>query len=108
LHFPRSEIDTPLKVSSVFGVISALLLLSSLAYSVLTSNQRPVDYSSPLTVSSVLFVGLINAAFVIIGSLAILFARMQADRRGILGFFVFIASVFAILGAIVAPFVPRP
>ncbi len=108
MHFPRSEIDTPLKVSSVFGVISAVLLLSSVAYAVLTLNQRPVDYSSPLTVSSVLFVGLIDAVFVIIGSLAVLFARMEEDRRGILGFFVFIASVFAILGSILALYVPGP
>jgi hypothetical protein len=98
----------PLKVSAVFGVISSVLLLSSLAYAALTLNQRPVDYSSPLTVSSVLFVGLIDAAFVIIGSLAVLFARMEEDRRGILGFFVFIASVFAILGSIVAVYVPGP
>ena len=92
----------------MFGVISAVLLLSSVAYAVLTLNQRPVDYSSPLTVSSVLFVGLIDAVFVIIGSLAVLFARMEEDRRGILGFFVFIASVFAILGSILALYVPGP
>jgi hypothetical protein len=98
----------PLKVSAVFGVISSVLLLSSLAYAALTLNQRPVDYSSPLTVSSVLFVGLIDAAFIIIGSLAVLFARMEEDRRGILGFFVFIASVFAILGSIAALYVPGP
>jgi hypothetical protein len=55
-----------------------------------------------------MFVGLIDAAFVIIGSLAVLFARMEEDRRGILGFFVFIASVFAILGSIVAVYVPGP
>ncbi len=92
----------------MFGVISAVLLLSSVAYAVLTLNQRPVDYSSPLTVSSVLFVGLIDAVFVIIGSLAVLFARMEEDRRGILGFFVFLASVFAILGSILALYVPGP
>jgi len=108
LHFARSEIDASLKIFSVFGIMSSVLLLSSTAYAVLTLNQRPVDYSSPLTVSSVLFAGLIDAAFVIIGSLAVLFARMEEDRRGILGFFVFIASVFAILGSIAALYAPGP
>src|SRR5213594_481425 len=89
----------PLKISSTLGVISGLLLLSSIAYTALTLNQRPVDYSSPFRVSSFLLPGTTYALFVIVASVAILFARMNVDRRGVLGFLVFIASLFAIIGS---------
>jgi len=39
------------------------------------------------------------ALFVIVGAVILLFARMNEDRRGVLGFLVFTASVFAIIGA---------
>ena len=99
MHFARSEIDTPLWLSSLLGIASGVMLLSSIAYAVLTLNQRPVDYSSPLTVSSLLLPGVIVAAFVIVGGLVSLFARMEIERRGVLAFFVFLASVFAIIGS---------
>lgn len=81
----------------MLGVISGVLLLSSIAYTALTLNQRPIDYSSPFRVSSFLLPGL--TIFVIVGAVILLFARMNEDRRGVLGFLVFTASVFAIIGA---------
>jgi hypothetical protein len=100
MHFARSEIDGPLKVFSILGVISGVVLLSSIAYAALTLNLRAVDYSSPLTVSSLSLLGMINALFVILGGLVALFARMNIERRGVLAFFVFIASVFAVIGSL--------
>jgi hypothetical protein len=108
VHFARSETDTPLKVSSMVGVITGVLLLSSIAYAVLTLNLRPVDYSSPFTVSSVSFVGMIDAPFVILGGLLGLFGRMSIETRGVLAFFVFIASIFAIIGSLGLLSVPGP
>jgi len=87
-------------LSSLFGIASGVLLLSSIAYAVLTLNQRPVDYSSPFSVSYLLLPGIITAAFVIIGGLVGLFARMEIEPRGVLLFLVFIASLFAILGSL--------
>jgi hypothetical protein len=46
MHFVRSGIDTPLKVSAIFGMISGIGLISSLAYRAITVNLGPVDYSS--------------------------------------------------------------
>jgi hypothetical protein len=108
MHFVRSETDTPLTVSSTFGIISGVLLLSSIAYAALTVNLRPVDYSSPLTVSSLSLLGMIDAVFVILGGLVGLFARMSIERRGVLAFFVFIASLFAIIGSLLLLSVPGP
>jgi len=99
LHLAISKIDAPLKISSMLGVISGVLLPSSIAYTALTLNQRPVDYSSPFRVSSFLLPGMTYALFVIVGAVILLFARMNEDRRGVLGFLVFTASVFAIIGA---------
>ncbi len=92
----------------MLGVISGVLLLSSIAYTTLTLNQRPVDYSSPFTVSSFLLPGTIYASFVIAASLVVLFVRMDVDRRGVLGFLVFIASVFAIIGSFALLTFPGP
>ncbi len=97
VRFARSGIDTPLKVSSVFGIISGVLFLSSFA--ALNQKLGPVDLSSPPT-----FVSLIIASayglLVILGSLVVLFAQMNIERRGVLAFFVFIASVLAIVGSL--------
>jgi hypothetical protein len=97
-----------LRIASTLGIISGVLLLSSVAYTALTLSQRPVDYSSPFQVSFFLLPGLIWAVFVIVGGIAGLFSRMDDDRRGILGFVVFIASIFAILGALSLPGFPGP
>jgi hypothetical protein len=107
LHFARLEIDTPLKVSSIFGVVSGVLLLSSL----LAFNLKlaPVDYSSlftsssgyssPLTFSSLIVASIIDGLFVIFGGLSVLFTRMDIERTGVLAFFVFIASVLGMIGS---------
>jgi hypothetical protein len=39
------------------------------------------------------------AVFVIVGAVVIVFARISEDRRGELGFLVFIASLFALVGS---------
>jgi hypothetical protein len=108
MHFARSEIDTPLKVSSIFGVISGVLLLSSL----LAFNLKlgPVDYSSlvtsssgyssPLTLPSLIIASTIDGLFVIFGGLTVLFARMNIERRGVLAFFVFISSLIGTIGSL--------
>ena len=43
---------------------------------------------------------MIGEVFVILGSLAILFARMNIERRGVLAFFVFISSVLGMIGSL--------
>src|SRR5712664_2254024 len=96
MHISRSGIDTPLKVSSVFGVISGVLLPSSAAYAVLTL-YRPVDYSSLLNTLFFILLVMIYGLFVIFGSLVVLSANMSIERRGVLAFFVFLASVFAVI-----------
>jgi hypothetical protein len=101
LHLVRSEIDTPLKVFSIFGVISGVLLLSTTAYAAFTLSLRPVDYSSPVTVASLSLTGIIVGFFAIFGGLLVHFARMSIERRGVLAFFVFIASVLSIIGSLV-------
>jgi|SRR5712664_85497 len=98
MHISRSGIDTPLKVSSVFGVISGVLLPSSAAYAVLTL-YRPVDYSSLLNTLFFILLVMIYGLFVIFGSLVVLSANMSIERRGVLAFFVFLASVFAVIGS---------
>jgi len=108
VHFARSEIDTPLKLSSIFGVISGVLLLSSLL--AFDLKLGPVDYSSlftsssgyssPLTFSSLIVASIIDGLFVIFGGLSVLFTRMDLERRGVLAFFVFIASVLGMIGSL--------
>ena len=100
MHFAGSGIDTPLKVSSIFGVICGVLLLSSLA----TFNLKlgPVDYSYPFTFtfffSELLVVS--YAILVIFGGLVALFRQMSIEQRGVLAFFVFVSSIFAIIGSV--------
>jgi hypothetical protein len=74
------------------------VILSSIAYAVLTLNQRPVDYGFPLTVSNLLLPAIFGTF--IIGGLVGLFARMGIERREALLFSVFMASVFALLGSL--------
>jgi hypothetical protein len=92
----------------MFGVISGVLLLSSIAYAALTVKLRPVDYSSPFTVSSLSLVGMIDAPFVVLGGLLGLFGRMSIEQRGVLAFFVFMASILAIIGSLGLRSVPGP
>jgi len=98
MHIARSGIDTPLKVFAVFGVISGGLLPSSAAYSFLTL-YRPLDYSSLLNILFFISLITIYGLLVIFGSLVVLFAPMSIERRGVLAFFVFLASVFAVIGS---------
>jgi len=108
MHFARSGIDTPSKVSGIFGIISGVLLLCSLA--ILDLKYGPLDfsslftsssgYSSPFSFSSLIIASMIGEVFVILGSLAILFARMNIERRGVLAFFVFISSVLGMIGSL--------
>ncbi|TMI51118.1 hypothetical protein E6H20_04425 [Candidatus Bathyarchaeota archaeon] len=99
MHFARSGIDTPLKVFSIFGVISGMLLISSLAYLALVVNLGPVDYNSQLAFLFFTMVGMAYGLLVIIGGLVVLSAPMNLEPRGVLAFFVFIASLFAIIGS---------
>jgi len=100
LHFARSGIDTTLKGSSAFGVVSGVLLLSSIAYAVPALSRVPVSYSAPFSFSLVEMLSVIDGLFVIFGGLVALFARMDIERRGVLAFFVFLASIFATLGSV--------
>jgi len=43
---------------------------------------------------------MIDGVFVIFGGLAVLFARMSIERRGVLAFFVFISSVLGMFGSL--------
>jgi len=108
VHFARSGIDTTLKVSSIFGIISGVLLLCSLA--TLDLRYGPLDfsslftsssgYSSPFSFSSLIIASMIDGVFVICGGLAVLFARMNIQQRGVLAFFVFISSVLGMIGSL--------
>jgi hypothetical protein len=101
MHLARSEIDTPLKVSAIFGVTSGVLLLSVVGYyGILALNSGMVDYSSLVSVLFFIFLVMTYPILIILGSLAVLFARMSIERRGVLAFFVFIASVFAMMGSL--------
>ena|SRR2546425_9747051 len=108
MHFARSGIDTPFKVSSILGIISGGLLLCSLA--TLDLKYGPLDfsslftsssgYSSPFSFSFLLIASMIDGVFVICGGLVVLFAGMNIQRRGVLAFFVFISSVLGIIGSL--------
>jgi len=101
MHLAKSEIDTPLKISAIFGVISGILLLSILGYyGVLVLNLGPVDYSSLVSVLSLILLVMMYPVLIILGSLAVLFAHMTIERRGVLAFFVFMASVLAMIGSL--------
>lgn len=97
MHFAKSGIDTPLKVFSVFGVISGISLISSLAYRALTVNLGLVGYGSQFAFLFFSIVGMAYGLLVIFGGLVVLFAPMNVEPRGVLAFFLFIASLFAIL-----------
>ncbi len=98
MHLARSEIDTPLKVSAIFGVISAALLLSVFGYyGIVILNSGIVAYSSLFSVLLFILLGMTYPILIILGSLVVLFAPMSIERRGVLAFFVFMASVFAML-----------
>jgi hypothetical protein len=103
-HFARSGIDRPLKVSGIFGVTSGILFVSTFLvwYLMFTT---PKDYSDPSVLVNVMFgimISVTYGVFVILGSLVILFARMSIELRGVLALFVFLASIFAILGSLFA------
>ncbi|HEV2119265.1 MAG TPA: hypothetical protein VGS11_04035 [Candidatus Bathyarchaeia archaeon] len=100
MQFAKSGIDTPLKVSSIFGVIIGALLLSSLATVVPTLSLLPVDHSSPFPLSLIELLSIMDAVFVILGGLVVLSARVDIERRGVLAFFVFVASLFAMFGSL--------
>ncbi len=99
MHFAKSGIDMPLKVFSMFGVISGISLISSLAYRALTTNLGPVGYSSQFAFSFFMMVGMTYGLLVIFGGLIVLFAPMNIEPRGVLAFFVFIASLLAVIGS---------
>jgi len=99
VHFARSGIDTPLKVFSIFGVISGMLLISSLAYLAVTVNLGSVSYSSQFAFLFFTMVGMAYGLLVMFGGLVVLSAPMNIEPRGVLAFFVFIASLFAIIGS---------
>src|SRR2546426_4126892 len=99
MHFATSGINRLLKVSSMFGVASGVLLLSSVAYSAPILGRAPVVHSAPFTFSSLELPSVIDGLFVIFGGLVALFARMSVENRGALVFFVFLASVLAIIGS---------
>src|SRR5438093_5735197 len=102
MHFARSGIDTPSKVSGIFGIISGVFLLCSLA--ILDLKYGPLALSSLFTSSSgysyqfsfpsLIIASMIGEVFVILCSLAILFARTNMERRGVLAFCVFISYEF--------------
>jgi hypothetical protein len=88
-----------LKGFSIFGVISGILLISSLAYRALTVNLGPVYYSSQFGFLFFIMAGMVYGLLVIFGGLVVLSAPMNIEPRGVLAFFVFIASLFAIMGS---------
>jgi hypothetical protein len=100
LRFAKSGIDTPLKILSIFGVISGVFLLSGLAYAALTLGRGPADYSSPFTVPSLALLGVMDALLAIFGGLVALTANMSIDRRSGLVFLVTLASIFATFGVL--------
>jgi hypothetical protein len=99
MHFARSGIDGPLKVSSMFGVISGILLISSLAYRALTLNLGPLDYRSQFAILFFVMAGVVYGLLVIFSGLVVASAPMNIEPRGVLAFFVFIASLSAIIGS---------
>ena len=99
MHFARSGIDTPLEVFSIFGVISGVLLISSLACLAVTVNLGSVNYSSQFAFLFFTMVGMAYGLLVIFGGLVVLSASMNIEPRGVLAFFVFTSSLFAIIGS---------
>lgn len=102
MHLSRAEIDTSLKVSAIFGIINGVLLFSVLGYfySIFTLNSGPVDYSSLVSVLFFIILVTTYPILIILGSLAVLYSNMSIERRGVLAFFVFIASVLAMMGSL--------
>ena len=92
----RSGIDGPLKASAMFGVFSGILLPSSMV----TLALKLGDYGNPLNLAFIITAGLTYGLPLICGSLVVLFASTSIERRGVLAFFVFLASVFAVLGSL--------
>ena len=88
-----------MKVFSILGVISGMLLISSLAYLALTVNLGPVNYSSQFAFLFFTMVGMAYGLLVIFGGLEVLSAPMNIEPRGVLAFFVFTSSLFAIIGS---------
>ncbi len=88
-----------MKVFSIFGVISGMLLISSLAYLAVTVNLGSVSYSSQFAFLFFTMVGMAYGLLVMFGGLVVLSAPMNIEPRGVLAFFVFIASLFAIIGS---------
>ena len=86
-----------MKVFSIFGVISGMLLISSLAYLAVTVNLGSVSYSSQFAFLFFTMVGMAYGLLVMFGGLVVLSAPMNIEPRGVLAFFVFIASLFAII-----------
>src|SRR3989442_15205163 len=99
MHFARSGIDTPLKVFSIFGVISGMLLISGIAYLALTVNLGPVNYGSQFAFLFFTMVGMAYGLLVIFGGLIVLSVPMNIEPRGVLAFFVFVAPLFAVIGS---------
>jgi hypothetical protein len=97
MPFARSGIDTPLKVSSMFGVFSGILLISS--FVALSVKLGWADYINASTLAFIMS-GITYGLFVILGNLVVLYASMNIEPRGVLAFFVFLASVFALLGSL--------
>jgi len=76
-----------------------MLLISSLAYLALAVSLGPVNYSAEFAFLFFTMVGMAYGLLVIFGGLVVLSAPMNIEPRGVLAFFVFIASLFAIIGS---------
>jgi hypothetical protein len=73
------------------------LKFTPLDFALFTSSS---GYSSPFSFPSLVIASMIDGVFVIDGSLAVLFARLSIERRGMLAFFVFICSVLGMIGSL--------
>jgi hypothetical protein len=60
------------------------------------------DYGNPFNLFLSIIAGLTYGLPLICGSLVVLFASMTIERRGVLAFFVFLASVFAMVGSLLS------
>jgi len=79
----------------MFGVFSGILLPSGMV----TLALKLGDYGNPSTLVYII-AGVTCGLLVMFGSLVVLTASVNIERRGVLAFFVFLASVFAILGSL--------
>ncbi|SRR5712691_1842282 len=96
MHFARSGIDTPLKISAMFGFFSGVLLIFSF---VILGELGLVGYWNT-SILVLIMAGTTYGLLVIFSNLVVLFASMNIERRGVLAFLVLLASVPAIFGSL--------